>query len=131
MIIQIKPTKKQYKAYQYLNPSYYGCKYIAFGGGAGGAKSWLGCEWLLQMCYIYPGTKYFIGRNELKRIMQSTYIGTYSLVTHSLEGADVVIEPHVAHIGAGDFHHAQECILQGELAAQASIREIKRKLGNL
>jgi hypothetical protein len=34
----------------------------------------------------------------------------------------------VAHVGYGDFHHAQECILQGELAAQNSIPEIKRKL---
>ena len=30
--------------------------------------------------------------------------------------------------GAGDFHHAQECILQGELATQGSILEIKRQL---
>lgn len=37
-------------------------------------KSWLGCEWLLTMCLIYPGSKWFMGRNELKRIMTSTYI---------------------------------------------------------
>ena len=36
-----------------------------------------------------------------------------------------------AVIGAGDFHHVQECILQGELAARKSIPEIKRKLDNL
>ena len=29
---------------------------------------------------------------------------------------------------SGDFHHAQEFILQGELATQASVPEIKRKL---
>jgi NTE family protein len=39
--------------------------------------------------------------------------------------ADVVIEPQVTHIGWEDFHRAQECILQGELAAQAAIPEIK------
>lgn len=37
-------------------------------------NSWLGCEWLLVNCYRYPGTKWFIGRNELKRLMQSSFI---------------------------------------------------------
>jgi len=61
-------------------------------------------------------------------IMQSTYIATYSLVRSSLEDADVVIEPQVADIAYSDFHRAQECILQGEVATQSSILEIKRKL---
>ena len=69
--------------------------------------------------------------NIIHILLQSIYIGTYSLVRSSLEGADVVIEPNVAHIGSGDFHHVQECILQGELAAQSSIPEIKRKLAAL
>ncbi|GAI70470.1 unnamed protein product, partial [marine sediment metagenome] len=30
--------------------------------------------------------------------------------------------------GSLDFHRGQECILQGELATQDSIPEIKRKL---
>jgi phage terminase large subunit len=33
----------------------------------------MGCEWLLVNCYLYPGTKWFIGREELKRLMTSTY----------------------------------------------------------
>jgi len=66
--------------------------------------------------------------NLIHIIMQSLYIGTYALVRSSLEGADVVIEPKLGHIGAGDFHHAQECILQGELAAESAIPEIRRKL---
>lgn len=64
-------------------------------------------------------------------LLQSIYIGTYTLVARSMEEADVIIEPHVAHIGSGDFHHAQECIRQGELAAQRAVPEIKRKLKNL
>ncbi len=66
--------------------------------------------------------------NIIHVLLQSMYIGTYSLVSHSLEGADIVIEPRVTHIGSGDFHQCQECILQGELAAQDSIPEMKRKL---
>ena len=61
-------------------------------------------------------------------IMQSIYIGTYSLVRSCLEGANIVIQPQVAHIGTGEFHRAQECILQGELAAQQAIPEIKKRL---
>ncbi len=61
-------------------------------------------------------------------IMQTVYISGYQSVKSSLVGADVIIEPQVTHIGWGDFHRAPECILQGELSAQASILEIIRKL---
>lgn len=47
---------------------------VLYGGAAGGAKSWTGAAWLLFMCLCYPETKWFIGRAELKRITQSTYI---------------------------------------------------------
>jgi phage terminase large subunit len=47
---------------------------ILYGGAAGGAKSWTGAVWLLFMCLCYAGTKWFVGRAELKRITQSTYI---------------------------------------------------------
>ena len=60
--------------------------------------------------------------------MQTIHIIAYRLLKSSLTGADVVIEPQVASIGYFDFHRAQECILQGELAAQVSILEIKRQL---
>ncbi len=73
----LKPTIKQHQAYQILENS--GTKYPVFGGGAGGGKIWLGCEWLLVQCYRYPGSKWFIGREELKRLMTSTYI-TFSKV---------------------------------------------------
>ena len=47
---------------------------VLYGGAAGGAKSWTGAAWLLFMCLSFPQTKWFIGRAELKRITQSTYI---------------------------------------------------------
>ena len=61
-------------------------------------------------------------------VLQSLYIGTYYLAKSSLEGADIAISPQVAHTNPADFHRAKEFILQGELAAKASIPEIKRKL---
>lgn len=48
-------------------------RFIVFGGGAGGGKSWVGCEMLLTACYFYPGSTWFIARNELKRLMNTTY----------------------------------------------------------
>lgn len=47
-------------------------KEIGYGGAAGGAKSWTGCAWLAFMCLTYPGTRWFIGREELKRLREST-----------------------------------------------------------
>jgi len=66
--------------------------------------------------------------NILNVIMQMVHIINYRGLKSSLFEADVIIEPQVVHIGWGDFHRAQEYILQGELAAQAAIPERKRKL---
>jgi len=62
-------------------------------------------------------------------MLQSIYIATYSLVRSSLEGADIVIEPQVTHIGYGDFYRVRDCISQGELATQELIPKIKKQVG--
>lgn len=67
--------------------------------------------------------------NIFQVIMQSIYITTYSLARNNLMDADIVIEPDLLHIGAGDFQRAGELISQGQQAAQTAIPEIKRKLG--
>lgn len=72
LIPQLRPTFKQHLCYQKLFDDF--TRFIGFGGGAGGGKSWVGCEWLLQNCYRYPGSKWFIARKELKRLMASTYV---------------------------------------------------------
>jgi len=69
--------------------------------------------------------------NIFQVMMQSIYITTYSLARNSLENADIVIEPDVSHIGAGDFNKARELITRGRQAAQNAIPEIKRKLGEI
>ncbi len=69
--------------------------------------------------------------NIFQIMMQSIYITTYSLSRNSLESADIVIEPDLSNIGAGDFNKARELITRGRQAAQNAIPEIKRKLENL
>jgi phage terminase large subunit len=70
MEIVVKPTLKQHEAWNALKTH----SNVFFGGGAGGGKSWWLCETRLVNCYLYPGYKSFIAREELKRLMASTYL---------------------------------------------------------
>jgi len=47
---------------------------LLYGGAKGGAKSWLGCEWLLWSCLSYPETRWYVGRHFLKQIRESTLV---------------------------------------------------------
>lgn len=55
---------------------------MLFGGGAGGGKTWLYCEWLLVWAYFYPGSRGFMARNELKRLMNSTFVTWSKVCAH-------------------------------------------------
>ena len=61
-------------------------------------------------------------------IIQTLYIVTYLSNRSSSEGADVVIHPHLAHIGPAEFHRASECILEGEYSTVDRLADIKRRL---
>jgi phage terminase large subunit len=68
----LRPTPKQWEVYQALaRPD---VDVVFFGGGAGGGKSWLICESRMVNAIRFPGYKSYIGREELKRLMQSTYL---------------------------------------------------------
>ncbi len=45
-----------------------------YGGAAGGAKSWTGTTWLGFMCECFPETKWFMGREELKILLDTTFL---------------------------------------------------------
>jgi len=76
--INAKPHQKQYQAYQLLRDTV--TRFLLFGGAANGGKSWLGCEWLLLMCLRYPESRWFIGRDELKRLRESTLVTFYKVL---------------------------------------------------
>jgi phage terminase large subunit len=80
MIPTIAPTWQQHLAWEKLQDSI--TDEVLFGGGAGGGKSWLGAEWEITQCLMYPGVRYFIGRDELKKIRQSTVVTIYKVLRH-------------------------------------------------
>lgn len=87
--IQVSPTYKQHLAYEAINTPVLDPEdqmpltvEVFFGGGADGGKSWFICESRLVNALRYPGYKSFIGRAELKRLMQSTYVTWLKVCAH-------------------------------------------------
>lgn len=72
MEITINPTIKQHQVYQALNNPK--ITDVFFGGGAGGGKSWVICESRLLNALRFSGYRSYIAREELKRLIQSTFV---------------------------------------------------------
>lgn len=70
----MKLTIKQTRAIDFLEDNI--TEELYFGGGAGGAKSALGCYWQLKRRLKYPGSRGFIGRAEMK-ILKDTTLKTF------------------------------------------------------
>lgn len=66
----MKLTKKQTQALDILEDKI--TSELIFGGGAGGAKSALGCYWILKSSLKYSGTRWVIGRETLKTLKETT-----------------------------------------------------------
>lgn len=80
-----KKNEKQKQALQILVDKQ--TKEFGYGGAAGGAKSWTGCLWLAMQCKLYPNTKWFIGRVELKRLRETTLITFFKVCReYSIKG---------------------------------------------
>jgi phage terminase large subunit len=73
-------TEKQEEAIKYLFDKE--TDTLLFGGAAGGGKTWFACSWLFYNCLAYPGTSWFIGREELKKIRSTTLRTFYKVVRH-------------------------------------------------
>lgn len=74
------PNYKQYLALERLYD--FETKYLGFGGGAGGGKSWIASEWELAMCLNFPGVRYFMAREELKSLKDTTVKTFFKVAKH-------------------------------------------------
>lgn len=70
MEISFYPTKKQDLALEYLEDNE--TTEVLFGGAASGAKTFLGCAWIIISCLKYPETRWLIGRSKLNTLKGST-----------------------------------------------------------
>lgn len=81
--LNFKANPKQKEAFKFLFDKQH--TDIGYGGGAGGGKSYVWVSWLWMMCNKYAGVRYAIGRQELKRLKQTTlnsffkFIGDYEI----------------------------------------------------
>lgn len=75
--VDINLTPKQSKAFRYLRDNE--TTLCLFGGGAGSAKSFLGCLWITNNALMYPGTRWLIGRTRLSALKVSTLKSLFDL----------------------------------------------------
>lgn len=77
IVINFKPSKKQYKAWEYLSDKT--TNYVGYGGAAFSGKSYLLCYWLTSMCIAYPGTGWGLGRKQLTVLKKTTLITLFKV----------------------------------------------------
>src|SRR4051812_23393271 len=70
MVIDFKPTPKQFFTYQLLND--HETNDILYGGSISSGKSRIACYWLILSCLNFPGTRFLLGRSELKTLKRTT-----------------------------------------------------------
>lgn len=78
MEITLTPTPKQHLAWQAWDNNL--VDDIIFGGGAGSGKSRWESEAIAITALRYPDTRHFIGRKELKSLMQTTFVTMTQIV---------------------------------------------------
>lgn len=101
-----EPNYKQFLALEKLYDD--STHYIGFGGSAGGGKSWLMCEWEAAMCLNFPGVRYFLAREELKSLKETTVKTFFKMAkVHGITDTFRYYE----HYGNIKFHNGSEISL--------------------
>lgn len=72
MEIHITPQPKQFLAYQAWQDN--AIDDVVYGGFAGGGKTWWGSEAIMVDALRWPDTRYFIGRKELTRVLETSFV---------------------------------------------------------
>lgn len=73
MIPEIRMHRKQAEALDILiNPKHRTIRELLYGGAKGGGKSFLGAFWLIACSFRYPGTSYFVARENLVDLRRHT-----------------------------------------------------------
>lgn len=110
-------TKKQTAALDLLEDTQ--TNEVLFGGGAGGAKSVLGCYWQIKSRLKYPGTRGLIGRSVLKTLKDTT-LNTFFEVA-SMQGLKTGVHfIYNAQMGIIRFPMTESEILLKDLATYPS-----------
>lgn len=110
--MQLWLTKKQQQALKILKDKE--TTELVYGGAAGGAKSFVGCAWLILSCYEYPGSRWLLGRAVLKQLKQSTLLTLF----------DVCRRMNLKQ-GKDYFYNAQEGIIKvGNAGSEIYLKDL-------
>ena len=83
---------------------------ILFGGGAGGAKSFGGCYWLITSALNYEGTRWLMGRSKLKSLKETTLNTFFDCC--SLMGIPMRLYNYNGQAGVITFYNGSQIILK-------------------
>lgn len=115
----MKLLKKQKHAVFYLKDEE--TTELIYGGAAGGAKSSLGCLWLIECCQKYPGSRWLMGRSKLKTLKETTLNTFFELTSEPTEETKRLGKIRLgiqnqfnynAQTGSIKFHNGSEIILK-------------------
>lgn len=99
-------TKKQAEAWRILNDRI--TTELLFGGGAGGAKSFLGSAFLIINAGRYAGSRWLLGRSKLKTLKETTLVTFFDVCKMWGIKAD---EDYVYHIQDGTVEFANGSLI--------------------
>lgn len=88
IVINFKPSVKQFKAWEYLSDLV--TSFVGYGGAAFSGKSYLLCYWLTSMSIAYPGTAWGLGRKQLTVLKKTTLLTLFKVFDecHIINGVD-------------------------------------------